>query len=98
MRNEIRNKVFLPCFAYQINLCVGDIFKESEKYKKVSIQAVAIVSFFDSSTYFLGKLRQEQIELNGHISALQRPCETRWNSHYSCIASILKTEIALKVS
>ena len=53
-----------------MNLCVGDIFKESEKYKKVSIQAVAIVSFFNSSIYFLEKLRQEQIELNGHISAL----------------------------
>jgi hypothetical protein len=97
MRNENLDKVFLPCFAHQMNLCIGDIFKESERYKTVSIQAVAIVSFFNSSTYFLGKLKQEQIELNGHLYALQRPCETRWNSHYFCIASILKTETALKV-
>ncbi|RGB28286.1 ribonuclease H-like domain-containing protein [Rhizophagus diaphanus] len=33
MRISNRSIIFLPCFAYQINLCVGEIFKESTEFK-----------------------------------------------------------------
>ena len=32
MRIEYPNKVFLPCMAHQMNLIVGEIFKESDVY------------------------------------------------------------------
>ncbi|PKB99022.1 hypothetical protein RhiirA5_430404 [Rhizophagus irregularis] len=40
MRVEYKDKIFLPCIAYQMNLVFGDIFKESKKYKDVSTKAI----------------------------------------------------------
>ncbi|GES87911.1 ribonuclease H-like domain-containing protein [Rhizophagus clarus] len=60
MRIEYPNKVFLPCMAYQMNLIVGEIFKASDIYQQTSIKAVKIVSYFHSSAYFMGLLRNEQ--------------------------------------
>ena len=63
MRIEYPNKVFLPCMAHQMNLIVGEIFKESDIYQQTSIKAVKIVSYFHSSAYFTGLLRNEQKSL-----------------------------------
>ncbi len=46
--------------THQINLIVEDIFKESESYKIISKNAVHIVSYFHSSSYFTSMLRKEQ--------------------------------------
>ena len=98
MRVEYPNKVFLPCMAHQMNLIVGEIFKESDVYQHTSTKAVKIVSYFHSSAYFTGLLRNEQKSLYGKTIALTTPGETRWNSYYFCFHSILKTEAALKVT
>ncbi|CAG8808787.1 22777_t:CDS:2 [Cetraspora pellucida] len=71
LQKNIRDKVFLPCFAHQSNLCVGDIFKISSQFMKTS-------------------------KIYGKYIALMMPNDTRWNSHYYCFKSILKTKIALK--
>jgi len=84
--------------AHQMNLVVGDIFKESESYQQTSKNAVRLVSYFHSSPYFTGKLRNEQQSCYEKTIALATPGETRWNSYYYCFHSILKTEAALKVS
>ena len=97
MRVEYPNKVFLPCMAHQMNLVVGEIFKESDIYHQMSVKAVKIVSYFHSSAYFTGLLRNEQKSLYDKTIALATPGETRWNSFYFCFHSILKTEAALKV-
>ncbi|PKB97256.1 hypothetical protein RhiirA5_301866 [Rhizophagus irregularis] len=83
--------------AHQMNLVVGDIFKESESYKVVSKNAVRIVSYFHSSPYFTGLLRNEQKSIYNQTISLITPGETRWNSFYFCFNSVLKTEAALKV-
>src|SRR3954451_388343 len=83
--------------AHQMNLVVGDIFKESLQYKRVSKNAVRIVSYFHISSYFTGLLRNEQNSCYGQTIALITPGETRWNSYFFCFHSILKTELALKV-
>ena len=83
--------------AHQMNLIVGEIFKESDVYQQTSTKAVKIVSYFHSSAYFTGLLRNEQRSLYAKTIALTTPGETRWNSYYFCFHSILKTEAALKV-
>jgi len=98
MRVEYPNKFFLPCMAHQMNLVVGDIFKESNTYRQISTKAIRIVSYFHSSAYFTGQLRNEQKILYKKTIALTSSGETRWNSFYFCFHSILKTEAALKVS
>ncbi|CAB4395944.1 unnamed protein product [Rhizophagus irregularis] len=96
LRVEYPSKVFIPCMAHQMNLVVGDIFKESESYKVVSKNAVRIVSYFHSSPYFTGLLRNEQKSIYNQTISLITPGETRWNSFYFCFNSVLKTEAALK--
>jgi hypothetical protein len=84
--------------AHQMNLVVGDIFKASSQYKKVSKDAVRIVGYFHSSSYFTGLLRNEQKSCYNQTITLITPGETRWNSYCFCFNSILRTEAALKVS
>ena len=84
--------------AHQINLIVGDIFKESESYKVTLKNAVWIVSYFHSSSYFMSLLRNEQKLCYNQTIFLVTSDETHWNSFYFCFNSILKTEVALKVN
>ncbi|RIB26975.1 ribonuclease H-like domain-containing protein [Gigaspora rosea] len=35
-----------PCFAYQVNLCIGEIFKESPTFKNVIDDATTVTSYF----------------------------------------------------
>ncbi|CAG8767936.1 3645_t:CDS:1, partial [Ambispora leptoticha] len=54
------------------------------RYKEISIKAIKIISYFNTSTYFLGQLRNQQMHLyNGKAYALTSPCITRWNSFYN---------------
>src|SRR5436190_2726491 len=61
-RSRLRLKhvhiTFLPCFAHQMNLFVGEIFKESDKFKQASVKAIKISLYFKSSNnkYFIGQL------------------------------------------
>ena len=98
MRIEYPNKIFLSCMTHQMNLVVGDIFKTSNMYQQTSTKAIKIVSYFHSSAYFTGLLRNEQKSLYGKTIALATSGKTRWNSYYFCFHSILKTEAAFKVA
>ncbi|KAG9288258.1 hypothetical protein G9A89_021289 [Geosiphon pyriformis] len=42
LRLQYPKFVFLPCFAHQCNLAVGDIFKESNEFKTASKQTITI--------------------------------------------------------
>ena len=84
--------------AHQINLVFGDIFKENVHYKRISTEAIRIVSYFHKSSYFTGNLRNEQIRIYNKTISLILPEDTRWNSYYFCFYSILKTKVALKIS
>jgi len=73
-----------------MNLCVGDIFKESNSLTKVGEQAVAIASFFSCAKVWIGKLREEQAAIyKNKYYTLIVPNDTRWNSQYYCFASLL---------
>ena len=55
---------------------IGDIFKESKKYKEISTKAIQIVSFFHMAPYFAGNLRDEQLLIYNKTIALLRPEDT----------------------
>ena len=84
--------------AHQMNLVVGEIFKESDIYQQTSTKAIKIVSYFHLSSYFTGLLWNEQKSLYDKTISLATPSETWWNSYYFCFYSVLKTEAALKVN
>ncbi len=76
MRVEYPNKIFIPCMVHQMNLIVRDIFKEFEFYKTTSKNAIRIVSYFHSSSYFTGLLRKEQKSCYNQTISLLIPGET----------------------
>jgi hypothetical protein len=84
--------------AHQMNLIFGEIFKEQELYRRVSNEAVRLVSYFNKSVFFTGNLRNEQVRIYNQHICLVSPGDTRWNSYYFCFYSILKTQAALKVN
>nr|CAG8612558.1 9116_t:CDS:2 [Entrophospora candida] len=94
---ERRDVFFGPCFAHQTNLIVGEIFKESSSLVVSSEKAIQIISFLNRSVYFMAKLRDEQKFKYNKYFALLLPCATRWNSHYHCYSSLLRTKFALKM-
>ncbi|CAG8571554.1 25123_t:CDS:2 [Cetraspora pellucida] len=61
LRNEMRDKMFIPCFAYQANCCISELFKESLSFKNTNKNAIRIVTFFYHSVYFTAKLHNEQL-------------------------------------
>src|SRR5438309_559807 len=46
-----RSIVFLPCFAHQLNLCVGEIFKESTEFKTSIDRAIRLATYFKNANY-----------------------------------------------
>ena len=100
IRISKRSITFLPCFAHQINLCVGEIFKESTEFKTAIDHAIRLAAFFKNSNhrFFIAHLKEQQYEMYKKYIAISVPGETRWNSLYYMCTSLLKTQQALQVN
>ena len=92
--------VFLPCFAYQINLCIGEIFKESIEFKTTIDQAIRLATYFRNSNnkFFIACLKELQQETYKKYITLIVSGEMRWNSIHAMCVSLLNTQRALQVS
>jgi hypothetical protein len=90
----------LPCFAHQCQLAIGDIFKESPTLKTASSKAITVAAYFKNAnnSYFIGKLQDIQNELYNKYYSIVIPGETRWNSHYFCFRSLIRSKQALRVN
>lgn len=90
--------VFLPCFAHQCNLAMGEIFKESDEFKTAMKQAIKIVGYFNNriNSYFIRKLRDIQKQLYSKYIALICPSDTRWNSYFYCFKKSNKIPASFK--
>ncbi|GBC06609.1 hypothetical protein RclHR1_06960007 [Rhizophagus clarus] len=66
---RISNKdiIFLPCFAYQLNLCIGEIFKESTDLKMTLNHAIQLATYFRNANnkFFIAKLHDQQKKTYG---------------------------------
>ena len=94
MVSKRRDVFFGSCFAHQTNLIVGEIFKESPNLVITSEKAIRIIAYLNKSVYFIDD--EQKIKYNKYF-ALLLPCATRWNSHYHCYFSLIRTKAALKV-
>ena len=90
----------MPCFAHQLNLCVGEIFKESSEFKTSIDHAIRLTTYFKNANhkFFIGRLRDQQRETYKKYIAIAIPGDTQWNSLYNMCISLLKTQRALQVS
>jgi hypothetical protein len=80
-----------------MNLCIGDIFKESSSLSDAAEGAISLITYFSRSKVWLGRLQNEQAAVYKTHIALVTPAVTRWNSYYYCFASLLKSKAALRV-
>ncbi|GBC53930.2 DUF659 and ribonuclease H-like domain containing protein [Rhizophagus irregularis DAOM 181602=DAOM 197198] len=46
---QYQDKIFLPCFVHQMNLCIGDIFKESSSLSNAAEGTISLITFFSRS-------------------------------------------------
>ena len=103
IRHRLRLKhiqiTFLPCFTHQMNLFIGEIFKESDRFKQASAKAIKIALYFKSSInkYFIDQLQTLQKESYETYIQIAIGNDTRWNSHYECFRTLLKSKGALQV-
>ncbi|XP_062213798.1 uncharacterized protein LOC133914804 [Phragmites australis] len=96
---------YVYCFAHQLQLALVAASKEVTKVHNFFEHLAIVVNAVASSCKRNDELRANQVieiqklvELNeletgsgaNQIGALQRPCETRWSSHFSSICSLLK--------
>ena len=76
MHFQYRDKLFLPCFAYQMNLCIGDIFKESSSLSNITEKAIGLITYFNHSKVWLRRLQNEQSTTYQTYIALVTPAST----------------------
>ena len=90
---------FLSYYAHQMNFFVGEIFKESNRFKQASIKAIKIALYFKSSInkYFISQLWTLQKESYGKYIQIAIGNNTRWNSHYECFYTLIKSKGILQV-
>lgn len=62
-------------------------------------QAIQIAIYFKNANnkYFIGQLRDQQKILYKKYYSIVVPSETRWNSYYQLVTSLLRTKKALEV-
>ncbi|XP_070668992.1 uncharacterized protein [Malus domestica] len=102
--NKYPQAFYIHCFAHQLQLALVFVAKENEDVANFFINANRLVNLIGSSCKCRDALRekqQEQIQKALHLgnletgkglnqeSSLMRPCDTRWNSHYGTIVSII---------
>ncbi|CAN6548291.1 unnamed protein product [Malus baccata var. baccata] len=102
--NKYPQAFYIYCFAHQLQLALVFVAKENEDVPNFFINANRLVNLIGSSCKHRDALRekqQEQIQKALHLgnlemgkrlnqeSSLMRPCDTRWNSHYGTIVSII---------
>ncbi|XP_050125685.1 uncharacterized protein LOC126602903 [Malus sylvestris] len=102
--NKYPQAFYIHCFAHQLQLALVFVAKENEDVANFFINASSLVNLIGSSCKRRDAFRekqQEQIQkafdlgnletgkgLNQEMS-LMRPYDTRWNSHYGTIVSII---------
>ncbi|RHZ60178.1 hypothetical protein Glove_357g58 [Diversispora epigaea] len=95
----MRSLTFLPCFAHQLNLCVGEIFKESVEFKNTIDKSIKLATYFRNSNnkFFIANLKELQYETYKKYIIPIVPAETRWNSIYMMCTSLLNIQKALQI-
>lgn len=80
----------LPCFAHLLNLVVQDFIKNSDELKEVLDKVKKLVSYFHHSVKATDKLAQVQDQHDVTRKKLVMDVETRWNSTYFMLKSVLE--------
>lgn len=85
----------VPCFAHTLQLCIKDAWRLNTAIEPLLVKCRNIVSFFHRSNVATAKLRQL---CTGPTTKLQPDVETRWNSTFLMVKSLLLLEVVASFS
>ncbi|KAF8844642.1 hypothetical protein BDN67DRAFT_666973 [Paxillus ammoniavirescens] len=88
--------VVVDCWAHQINLIVGDVFKIKHHFIEIVNDALEVVKWFNNHSRALALLQDAQMAKLNLILTLILPVLTRWTSHYLSVTRLVKLELAFK--
>jgi hypothetical protein len=85
-----------------MNLFIGEIFNEPDKFKQASIKANKIALFFKSTNnkytnILLGNFVLYKKDSYGKYIQIAIGDDTRWNSQYECFRTLVKSKGTLRV-
>lgn len=90
----------MPCYAHQVNLYVGDMFKSVDKKKgcmsELAEQVLQVVNWFRNHSWAGGFLRDQQIKDGKSALALILPVLTQWTSQHACFTHLLEIKGSLQ--
>ncbi|KAH6866158.1 ribonuclease H-like domain-containing protein [Coprinopsis sp. MPI-PUGE-AT-0042] len=85
--------LIFPCWAHQLNLVVGDLFKADDAILLHVNEAIELVKWFNSHSRGLGLLNVEQASLaGGKVLALILPVISRWTAHFCSLSRLLNVK------
>ncbi|KIM64232.1 hypothetical protein SCLCIDRAFT_37040, partial [Scleroderma citrinum Foug A] len=79
---KLPHLIAVDCWAHQVNLVVGDIFKIKGSFIETIDNALEVVKWFNNHSRALGILRDIQCQLHEQPHSLILPVLTRWTSHF----------------
>src|SRR6266702_1834871 len=88
--------VVLVCWAYQINLIVGDYLSLRIDFLTCLPKAFLVIKCMNNHSRALGIFRWEQLQTYNKILALILPIITRWTAHYLSLHQLLDIEIPIR--
>lgn len=97
LRASHPERVFLPCFAHQVALTLGDVFKCSPLFLQILSRCLIIIEHFDRSPADMKLLREKQVAIHGKTSIFFYPRDKKWKSQHECVMSILRNKRVLQV-
>jgi len=96
LQAEFPHLIVLDCYAHQINLIVGDLFKGKIDVLDCTSQAADLITYLRSRTIVLSLIRTAQEQNNQKAAAVLRAVLTRWTSHYLAYERLLLLRPTLK--
>ncbi|GES89019.1 ribonuclease H-like domain-containing protein [Rhizophagus clarus] len=82
----------------KLNIKLNAIVSDSAFAYAAARKAITVAAYFKNAnnSYFISKLRDIQKELYNKCYSIVIPGETRWNSHYYCFKSLVRSKQALR--
>ncbi|CAE6518107.1 unnamed protein product, partial [Rhizoctonia solani] len=95
---ECPDLILLDCWAHQIELIVGDVFKTKSDLVAAGADAQLVIKWFLSHSRAFALIQNQQTQAGGRPHSYVLPSHVRWTSHYLSIQSLLDDQGPLQAT
>lgn len=101
MQKGIRESVYLDeyfCDNHTLQLCIKDTFDKVEGMRRLLKKCKDLAKMTHQSTSVANQQLKDKCKTaETKFAKLKNPCETRWNSYYECMKSVLRLKNPLQL-